>query len=35
VAAELQKGLAGLADVEDADAIGVLREGCKKMSVVG
>lgn len=28
VALELDEGLAGLPDVEDADDVGVLREGC-------
>jgi len=35
MAAELEECLAGLADVEDADAIGVLRECCEEVGVVG
>jgi len=35
MAAELKEGLAGLADVEDADAVGVLRECCEEVCVVG
>lgn len=35
MAAEFKEGLTGLADVEDADIVGILREGCEEMGVVG
>lgn len=35
MAAEFEEGLTGLADVEDADAVGILRKGCQEMGVVG
>ena len=31
---ELEEGLAGLPDVEDTDAVGVLGESCEEMGVM-
>ena len=35
MALEFEEGLAGLADIEDADDVGILAEGREEVGVVG